>query len=235
MAITGKLITWQNQSCLAVQSRGCWESVGWTAMIKTLVYVAGSELSTRTPSRHSGYSFSFFPPFLSFPPPLTLLPVFLSGTPDLGIRIAAMEEEIKAEFEKSGFSLDQDDQILSKCTISLTLLPLPSSPKLSFSSLFGRIMSLVSFLLSIRSNVLHQLQAQPGGSGFQLGNILSEQVSINLSVNLHTHSLYHHEVKTGNSARFFSCFLNEQDMWMKGFNFRVLSCVVNRAPIWKKV
>ncbi|EHA8586281.1 putative DNA polymerase alpha subunit B [Cocos nucifera] len=26
-----------------------------------------------------------------------------------------MEEEIKAEFEKSGFSLDQDDQILSKC------------------------------------------------------------------------------------------------------------------------
>ncbi|RWW79790.1 hypothetical protein BHE74_00011909 [Ensete ventricosum] len=53
-----------------------------------------------------------------------------------------MEQEIRAEFESSGFSVDDDDQILQKCMIS------PLSPFLSL------LISLVSLTASITSSPL---------------------------------------------------------------------------------
>lgn len=57
--------------------------------------------------------FRYFPPFLAPAPQIG--PRLLSLLLPIGTLIFAMDAEIKAEFEKSGFSFQEEEQILQKC------------------------------------------------------------------------------------------------------------------------
>ena len=95
----------------------------------------------------------------------------------LELQRLSMEVEIKAEFNKSGFTFDDEHAVLSKCNyvllISLILhlfsssFPWKGIPLTSFRNLLFFI---------FRSDFLHKLQAYAVGSGLKLGSILSQQV-----------------------------------------------------------
>lgn len=77
-----------------------------------------------------------------------------------------MKEEIKSEFEKAGFNLDEEEEILSKCN-RFFFFPL----------LINRVMLLISLYTELfckicRSHLLHQLQSHSYGSRLKLGNLL---------------------------------------------------------------
>lgn len=83
-----------------------------------------------------------------------------------------MEEEIKAEFNKNGFTLDEEQEILQKCECSFSFPFLPSNPV----RILPQLVPFLIFFYSLRSYILHSVQAQSFQPRFELGTFLSQQV-----------------------------------------------------------
>lgn len=64
--------------------------------------------------------------------------------------IIAMEEEIKAEFQKNGFNFDDEGEVLKKCNCFTTFA-------LEFHSNFQKLILPILIICSFRSYFLHQL------------------------------------------------------------------------------
>lgn len=86
-----------------------------------------------------------------------------------------MEAELKDEFERSGFSIEEEDQTLKKCPTAFPLLAVFFFPNHFVLGL--RVMDLV-FFFAFRSYFLHKLQAEAFGSCLELGDLLAQQVKM---------------------------------------------------------
>lgn len=89
-----------------------------------------------------------------------------------------MEDEIRAEFTKNGFSFDEEEEILEKCEFSSFQSFSP------FAKLKMGLKFVPSFYLSFelfeifRPYILYTVQSQCFRSRIQLGCLLSQQVRI---------------------------------------------------------
>lgn len=83
-----------------------------------------------------------------------------------------MEEEIKAEFNKNGFTLDEEQEILQKCECSFSFPFLPSNPV----RILPQLVPFLIFFDPLRSYILHSVQAQSFRPRFELGPFLYQQV-----------------------------------------------------------
>lgn len=83
-----------------------------------------------------------------------------------------MEEEIKAEFNKNGFTLDEEQEILQKCECSFSFPFLPSN----LVRILPQLVPFLIFFDPLRSYILHSVQAQSFQPRFELGPFLYQQV-----------------------------------------------------------
>lgn len=81
-----------------------------------------------------------------------------------------MEEEIVAEFKKSGFDLDEEAEIAKKCELLFCYF----DPEIHF--IYTKNVDDKALIFPIRSYLLHKLQSQALGPSLELGGLLSQQV-----------------------------------------------------------
>lgn len=81
-----------------------------------------------------------------------------------------MEEEIVAEFKKSGFDLDEESEIAKKCEFSFCYF----DHEIHFIN--TKNVDAKALIFPIRSYFLHKLQSQALRPSLDLGGLLSQQV-----------------------------------------------------------
>lgn len=81
-----------------------------------------------------------------------------------------MEEEIVAEFKKSGFDLEDETEIAKKCEFFFCYF----DPELHF--IYMKNVDAKALVFPIRSYFLHKLQSQALRPRLELGALLSQQV-----------------------------------------------------------
>ena len=88
-----------------------------------------------------------------------------------------MEEEIKAEFLKSGFTLDDEEEILKKCEFFFIIIYFNFVHlSLAFIFLIIDAKKRPQLFFFIRSYVLSKLQSRSFRSRLKLGGLLSQSV-----------------------------------------------------------